>query len=637
MDLGGKAAVAAAARAGHQGQRGRAWAWLLALAWLQVAALVATAPGWAARVHLRVRTQLALQWVPQPAAVELSGRLTDAAGRGVAAMPLAVAVVVAGGARRTAAVTTDGDGRWRWVADLPELAVGSEVHVEASFQGDASRGESRTEQTFDIRKQQVQLQVLTPQKRWLVGGGLWTATLRAQVAGAPLVGGEAEVLLDGKVWQRLYTDTRGEVVLQRPVAALGALGPHQLVVRLAETAQTNAAQESWTVELAGALEVKLQAIAGTDEPAAVAGAAQPQCGEGDWCLQGRVLIAGTQQPVANAAVSLFAAQRQLGALASDADGRFAAVLRGEALTKLLRQTEIDVAAQASVGLPWIDSGWSEVVTLRLPEPTRWVEWSGGVALVLLVAAAAVRQWYLRRRRDAQARLAEAEQAGLPAESFVPGAATLEPCRALRATVLHGETGRPCAAAVWLARTDGGQPSLPIAAQPITGAPSSSSQALGPGEKSLSVPQTNSIAEAGMKLGPGVLVPCPHGLIDLRELQDGSYTLLIQVEEHEQLTLALGIPHLGAFDGCELRPASCRAVVRGSLAAALRRLTGVGVDWGRETPRVVEPRWAQHAKRGRVEIREAVRTSEKALYGANTSPAVVAEVKGALVRVEEAQK
>ena len=590
---------------GRDRQWGRVVALLVALTWLHCLAWVTAAPATAARVQLRIRTQLTLHWGALPAGFELSGQLADAAGRGVAAAPVALEVAVAGNDNQTAAATTDAQGNWHWVANHPNLPVGSAVTARAVFHGDASRGGASAEQIFDIHKQQPKLQIQTPQQRWLLGGPLWTATVKALVLTEPLAGVEAEVLLDGKIWQRLHTNASGEIALQRPVAALGALGPHSLQVRLVETAQSNAAQLTWSVEIAGVLDVQLRAVAGSAEPAGLAtgalsgsspgiaagGSTQPHCGVDDWCLQGRVVEAGTQRPMADAAVSLFAARRQLGALTTDADGRFAAVLRGEALTKLFRQAEIDVVAQASVGLPWIDAGWSEVVTLALPEPTRWLEWSGAVALVLLVAAAVVRQWYLRRRRDAQTRLAEAEQAGLPAESFLPGAVTTEPSRALRGVVLHGETGHPCAAQLTLSRSDGTQVSL----------------------------------------------PCPQGHFQQTDLQDGSYSLWVAVPEHEVLTLALDVPHLGAFEGCELRPASCRAVVRGSLAAVLRKMTGVGMDWGRETPRLVEPRWAQHAKRGRVEIREAVRTTERALYGAHTSSAVVGEVKGALVRVEEAQK
>lgn len=583
--------------------RGRRCTTLLALALLclQLAAYVGAQASWAARVHLRIRTELTLNWSLRQQGVELSGTLVDGAGRAVAEAPVSLAAVVAGGERLTAVATTNAQGYWQWAAELPALPVGSEVHVEANYAGDASRGDARAEQTFDIHKQLVLLEVESPQKRWITGGPLWTATVRAVLAGAPLAGAELEVLLDAKLWQRLHTDARGEVILQRPATALGALGPHKLLARTAETAERNAAQLAWTVELGGALEVKLQARAGGQDAVApgqrseaIAGAPPPpsaSCGEGDWCLEGRVTLSGSQQPMANAAVSLFAAQRQLGALTTDQDGRFAAVLRGDALRKLLRQPQIDVVAQASMGQPWIDSGWSEVVTLQLPEPTRWVEWSGGATLALLVVAAALRQWLLRRRRDAQARQAEAEQAGIPAESFVPGTPAERPSRGLRGVILHGETGQPCAAVVALLRSD----------------------------------------------GQFLRLECPQGRLDVVDLQDGVYTLQVEVSEHELLAISLEIPHMGAFDGCELRPASCRAVVRGNLGLALRRMTGVGVDWGRETPRVVEPRWAQHARRGRVEIREAIRASEKALYGAHTSPAVVTEVKGALHRVEEAQK
>lgn len=549
----------------------------------------AARPAAAARLQLRVRTELTVGWSLRDGGLRLSGRLVDAAGRGVADAAVVVAAVVEGGERAVTSAVTDAEGAWSCQPDLAAQVVGTSVHVEAEYAGDASRGEARAEASFDVAKPRTQLQLLQPQRRWSSAGPPWSLRLEAQTlrsdgqVAAPVVGGEVALQLDGKAWMVLRSDARGQVSAQRPVPALGALGPHRLSARLLEAPGYNGAVLHWTVEAAAALEVRLEATAGRADDG--------PCGEDDWCVQGRVTLAGSGAAVNNAAVALFAAQRQLGALTSDADGRFAAVLRGDALRQLLRSERIAVVAQASVGQPWIDSGWSEVLALELPPPPRWGEWVGGAALALLAVAALVRRLLRQRRQADQLRKAEAAQAGLPAENFVAGPAQLQASRALRGAVFHGESGRPSAARL-------------------------------------------SLASAGQA---PLTIPCEHGRFSIDGLADGGYTLTVELAEHEPLRLDLAVPHDGAFDGCELRPASCRAVVRGSLSTALRRLTGAGIDWGRETPRLVEPRWAQHSRRGRLEIRDAVRTSERALYGPHTPPELVDEVRQSIARVDEVQR
>jgi hypothetical protein len=488
----------------------------------------------------------------------------------------------------TSAVTDD-QGRWSCQPGLGGLEVGAAVHVEAEFAGDASRGEARAETTFDIAKPQTQLQLLAAQKRWSSAGPPWSLALQVRTLqadgqpGTPLVGAEVDLLLDGKPFLHLRSDGRGQLTAQRPLEALGALGPHRLSALLLEGETHNPTALHWTVESVAAMEVRLEAQPGRD--------GDGPCGEGDWCVQGRVTMAGSMLPVQDAAIAMFSAQRQIGALTSDADGRFAAVLRGEALRQLLRQERIEVVAQASVGKPWIESGWSEVIALQLAPPPRWVEWTGGASLALLALAAGVRRWLRKRRQAEQLRRAEAEQAGLPPENFVAGVALEGGSRVLSGVVFHGETGRPGAARLLLA-SEGQAP--------------------------------RQLASA-------------DGRFSELGLADGAYVLRVELPEHDPLVVELSVPHGGAFEGCELRPASCRALVRGSFASALRRMTGAGVDWARETPRIAEPRWAQHSRRGRLEIRDAVKSTERALYGPHTPPELVDEVRQAISRVDEVQK
>lgn len=562
---------------------------LAVLAFLPALLSAIARPAAAARLQLRVRTELSLEWLLRDGALQVSGRLVDSAGRGVAQAPVVVAAVVQGADRAVTSAVTDDQGRWTCQTGLGGLEVGAAVHVEAEFAGDASRGEARAETAFDIAKPQTQLQLLGAQKRWSSAGPPWSLALQVRTMqadgqpGAPLVGAEVDLLLDGKPFLHLRSDSRGQLTAQRPLEALGALGPHRLSALLLEGVTHNPTALHWTIESVAALEVRLEAHPGRD--------GDGPCGEGDWCVQGRVTLAGSNQPVQDAAIAVFSAQRQIGALTSDAEGRFAAVLRGQALRQLLRQERIEVVAQASVGKPWIESGWSEVITLQLAPPPRWVEWTGGAALVLLAAAAGVRQWLKKRRQAEQLRRAEAEQAGLPPENLVAGVALEGGSRTLSGAVFHGETGRPCAAQLWLASQ--GQAPRQLASA------------------------DGHFSEVG--------------------LADGAYVLRVELAEHDPLVLELSVPHGGAFEGCELRPASCRALVRGSFASALRRMTGAGVDWGRETPRIAEPRWAQHSRRGRLEIRDAVKSTERALYGPHTPPELVDEVRQAISRVDEVQK
>jgi hypothetical protein len=249
--------------------------------------------------------------------------------------------------------------------------------------------------------------------------------------------------------------------------------------------------------------------------------------------------------------------------------------------------------RAQVPAPFHEIGWSPIAVLELRAPPSLSGWVYGAALLGLAGLAVAGRLRARRREKALLDQREADEAGLPSQAVRRvGDGGLESCL-LRGCVVHGETGRAVAAQLLLTSAAG--------------------DAL--------------VAE----------IDCPDGLFHIDSLRPGHYRLYVRCIEHEVLALSVELPHDGTFDGCALLPASCRAVVRGSFAASVRRFTGRPIDWAVETPREVEPRWSGSVRRGQGEVRDAVRKVERALYGAHTEPEVADAARKAVQQVEEAQR
>ncbi|MBM4341848.1 MAG: hypothetical protein FJ100_00520 [Deltaproteobacteria bacterium] len=538
----------------------------------------------AIRIQVRARTVLTAQLSAEQAVLVVAGELRDQRGQPVPEASLVVALATERGGRLGQPVRTDALGRYSARFSRVEIGEAELYHANASFMGGPLHGEATAEVTVDLARDQPRLAVVQPQRWWSVLADAWTATVVATVSGLPLPNVPILLALDGQPVLHLRTDAQGVARAALPIHALRRAGPHRATAILEPSATRNAAEANWTFELLAAVTVTLSA-----SPSDGGGV----CGGGDWCLDGQVTLheATATAGLSDAVVQLFAERREVGTLVSGPGGRFAAVLHADALTAFGHMLEVQLVARATANRPWTEPGFSPIVRVAAARPAGWIEWLSRAALAVAVAWVAWRFWQSRRRARSAQLQQTAEQAGLATTTMIEGRERGVPCFVLRAKVVHGELGRP----------------LPC---------------------------------RGVLTSPGgglAILAGDDGQLLAEALAPGRYQLSVTAEEHEALHLSFDMPHWGRLDGCTLLPHSCRAVVRGTFARALHGHTGTPMDWSRETPRKVEPRWVAHLRRGRVEIREAVRTVERALYGRGTGSEQVGEVRRAVAKVEEANR
>lgn len=576
--------------------------WLVLVSWVGWLGLGQAQSAYALTVQVRSRTALSLRVQTLDArgapTLTVSGQLRDAAGNGVGGAPLRLHVVILGAASqdnqlraaRTAPdapprpaalpelVTTLADGTFAASVPLDQPLTAAELHAEVDYAGSDWLGPSHAETLLALDKPTAELRLHSAVSDVTTAAPVWPAQVSLRLADGPLAGATVQILVDGAVVESVATDAAGRAAVDLPTERLGKPGLHRVQAALDAGPSWNAALAQVEVRLLGAVRVSLLHGAG--------------CDGGDWCVTGQVQLDGADAtPVAGAAVVLHAGQQELGRLVSDASGAFAAKLHGAVLTERLPPGPAQLVAHVPAPGPWLHEGWSAPLAIVVPAPQGLGGWPYAVGLAT-VALTWLGLWLRQRRAQRNAaEAAEAALAGLPSTALHHIGPEAPPSCRLRGQIWHGEYHRPVAATLYVCD------------------------------------------EAGNRVQTLV---CDASGFDV-ELTPGSWQVMVELDEHEPLTLPVVLPHDGTWDGCVLRPASCRAVVRGHFAAAVRRATGQSIDWGSDTPRSVEPRWAQALRRGHAELRAAVRAVERAMYGPRTDLAAVEQAQRAVQSTEDANR
>ncbi len=573
--------------------------------WLLAAAVVALlgllpASGAAHRLHVRARTSISLTASNAPARQEVSigGRLVDSRGRGVAGQTVQLLIrwlePGAGLRAKEAAQALTRDVRsgatglfrstWRR-AELPLREGRLEVKAKY-FSSDTYAGVTQTD-VFDLQQARGEVRLELEPMRFSTDLDALKVSMFAGVDSQPLSGRPLRLEVDGRLQAVLHSGPDGWVETMLPTSALLPAGTHRVAAQMFDTRDIRGARAETALQVVVAVDVEL-AIRHTD------------CPEGRICLEGRVVAHrgdGETEPAWPATVMIDAERVRLGHVPVRRDGRFAVSLKVEALTERFEPGPLAVVAVAEVPRPFHLTGLSAIIAVDVPPPPALSPWLYFALLASLALVLVARRWLDRRRERSLAEELAAAAAGLPIHAVRRVGPGGHDGYGIRGAVIHGETGRPIRASLSLNRA------------------------------------TLSQGDHGGALE--VQGDAQSGLFEAGPLEAGVWTLTVLCDEHEPLSLEIEVPHDGTFDGCELLPRSCRALARNAFGRAVR-VSSRSVDWRQETPRDVEPRWRAAMRRGHREVRSAVATVERALYGRRTEPDDVQRVRASLKNVDEAQ-
>lgn len=549
---------------------------------------------YALRVRIRARAALTTEAFRSRGLLLVRGNLTDSRGKRVSGASVAVSIRSAKDPKEqlddsfTRAALTSQHGLYEARFAIPErLRKTTRWRIVASFAGHATVGRTTVDREVDVAKPQAKLAVELKPSLLTTDVRSLEVAVSATVLDIPLVKRAIKLRLDDKPFAVVQTGEDGWAVQQVPTVQLMPRGRHVVSFYLPETDDHNAAEAQAIVEVRSATLVTLTLWEGTSKK---------PCDARQLCFQGGVLTMdpnGGEEPAARSTVVIHANKQRLLTLVCDAKGMFKFRLRADRARALFGGGDIGVVAEARPAGPYRQAGWSQVRVVRAAAPQPLSPWFYFGVLGLVGLGLLVRRLLDRRREKGLAQQLAEVSAGLPLQSIRRVGAGGVEFRQIRGVVLHGETGRVAPATVSLAA----------------------------GEK-------DHIARS---------IETSNGAFHFSDIDDGDWTIRVEVAQHEPLHLTVTVPHDGTFDGCELLPRSHRAIVRSAFGEMMRHKTGKDVDWQCETPQTAEPRWLKKARRGHAEVRSAVMRVDRALYGRETTAADVKATREELHRAGDVAK
>ncbi|MBX3270927.1 MAG: carboxypeptidase regulatory-like domain-containing protein [Sandaracinaceae bacterium] len=503
-------------------------------------------------VWVRAETRIELR-VERGPRVRVRATLRDDRGSGLASRALELRVAEPGGLTRgLTRGATDANGDLAADFDVPP----GTYRFEARYAGDESYAETRVELLLDLERAHVRL-VLAPLEGRLDRIDLDVPTHPIRVRAESDAGGAGLLVqLENELDEPLASGTTGadgSLLLTVSSEALGGPAAGRLVVRTTGDAVRAPAQTEVLVVRFRPTRLTLEA------PTATVTAGQP--------LRVRGTLGTSEGPLARKAVGVFAGERHLETVLTDADGRFESVV-------VLEDADGPVAltARFESDAPWRPAAASDAVEVRVePRGATSLPW---LLLPIGVSALAILALFWRGRRVARA-----------VEARVASLAPAPPGIHLRAPPGAREATRRDLEGVVLDADDGD----PLGGARVT---------LSGGARALET-QTDSA-----------------GAFALADVPDGRWTLRIEYAGYEAREATVELPHRGALGAIDVRLRSLRQLALHRYAPLAEALAPERRWWAFWTPRELAGRARAGARRDVEAVTDEV---ERAVWS-STPPA-----------------
>jgi len=509
-------------------------------------------------VRVRAESRIELRVERRPAEVQVTGVLRDDRGEPLPDQPVEIRLEPDEGGSRSERGRTDALGRL--AATFP-VETGR-YDIRASYAGDARYQRIDVAQELDLERAHVQLGLSRADGERVDRLDLDRPVHRLQVRARSAEGGAGlEVTLASELGDRLAGGTTGDdgtVVLEVESARLGPPAAGRLVVTSERDDRRSRAQTEVMVVRFRAASLTLDATPTHLELGA------------PLRIEGRLTDSGGALP--RRAVGLFAGDRHLDTVLTDAEGRFARELQLDGLSGT-----VAVRARFTSDAPWRPSAESPAisVTLAAPSSAPW-PW---LLLPMAICAAAI-FWISRRSAPEPTRASTRTVPPPPPPGIRAGAGEVRGAthRAVGGRVLDADSG----AAI-------------------------------PGAR-ITIEAAGEAHEARADAS---------GAFTFSDLADGEHRLQVSAPGYEERDAVIQVPHGGRWLDTRVRLRSLREVAVRHYREVAERLAPGRRWWALWTPRELLDRAQRSARREAATLTEAV---ERAAYAApHPSPEDVTEI------------